>query len=530
MNTIEAGRYALIVATGKYADPKLSALRSPDRDADRLAKALRDPKIGAFEVDVSRNEEADPLRRRLARFFSNRRRDDVLFVHFSCHGIKDESGELYLAAADTEKDVLAATGIEARWLNARIARTRSARVVVLLDCCYSGSFPSGMSSRADEGVDVKEQLGGRGRAVITASTSTEYAYEGNELKGEGQPSVFTGAVVDALETGKADRDQDQRIEVTELYHYVHDRVTEATGNQKPRMSNELEGPFYIARSTYEAPVEPEKLPDELIALIDSPISGARLGAVETLSKMLRSSNRPRAAAARQVLEGMVEDDSKEVSKRAQAALNSRPETPVIMTPDAPGALQRAGEWLRGRGRLVAGVAALAVLGVVMAMVVLGGGSGGGVKLDPSFEPFPARAFTVLVPEGLRPIHTEVELSSGAIQTELQSPDNLLDVQIIQDPNESPADRLDNRARPNAEKQPGYNFRSAGPQTLGNRITQLFEYDEDEPGLGPASVATYFFNAGDSGWRTRAAVAKSVDSSAATAKEIAARMATTLKPH
>jgi uncharacterized caspase-like protein len=173
MNPGDAGRYALIVATGEYTDPKLRALRSPDSDADRLAKVLRDPAIGAFEVDVSRNEEADPLRKRLARFFSNRGRDDLLFLHFSCHGVKDESGELYLAAADTEKDVLSATGIEARWLNARMASTRSARVVVLLDCCYSGSFPSGMRSRADEGVDVKDHLGGRGRAGLTASTTTE---------------------------------------------------------------------------------------------------------------------------------------------------------------------------------------------------------------------------------------------------------------------------------------------------------------------------------------------------------------------
>jgi hypothetical protein len=524
MNT-EPGRYALIVATGEYVDPKLQALRSPDVDADGLAKVLGDPAIGAFAVELSRNEEERDLRRRLARFFSNRRPDDLLFLHVSCHGLKDEAGELYLAAADTEKDVLSATGISARWLNEEIARTRSARVVVLLDCCYSGSFPSGMTSKADEGVNVKDHLGGRGRAVITASTSTEYAYQGDELKGKGQPSVFTGAVIDALETGEADRDQDRRIEVTELYHYVHDRVTEATPHQKPRMSNDLEGPFYIAKSSYEAPVKPAKLDDELIAMIESPISEARLGAVEALSKMLHSSSRARVAGARQALEGMVHDDSDRVKMRAREALGWDEGTGDDDSDRVKKLLGRAGEWLRGRGRLLAGVAALATVGVVLAIVLGDGSDDGGIN----FEPFTkASAFTVNVPMGLRTIHTEARLKTGQIQTELQSPDNQQDVQIVQDPDTPPADRLD-EARSNREKDPGYEFRSTGSQTLGDRSARLFEYDEDEPGLGPASVATYFFNAGGFGWRTRAAVAKDADDSAELANEIATRMASTLEP-
>ena len=55
-------------------------------------------------------------------------------MHFSGHGIKDENGELYLAAKDTEVgDMLSATGISAAWLNDQIGRCRSKRVVVLLD-------------------------------------------------------------------------------------------------------------------------------------------------------------------------------------------------------------------------------------------------------------------------------------------------------------------------------------------------------------------------------------------------------------
>jgi hypothetical protein len=99
-------RHALIVAVSNYRDAKLRALRAPGADARRLATVLGDPAIGGFDVAVAENEEQPQLARRIARFFANRRADDLLLLHFSCHGIKDERGELYLAATDTEVDLL----------------------------------------------------------------------------------------------------------------------------------------------------------------------------------------------------------------------------------------------------------------------------------------------------------------------------------------------------------------------------------------------------------------------------------------
>ena len=87
----------------------------------------------------------------------------------------------------------------------------------------------------------------------------EYAYEGDQLSGEGQPSFFTEAVVEGLRSGKADRDQDRWISVDDLYGYVHESVRAKTPSQTPNMKSELEGPLYIARSVYEPPVEPKQL-------------------------------------------------------------------------------------------------------------------------------------------------------------------------------------------------------------------------------------------------------------------------------
>ena len=114
----------------------------------------------------------------------------------------------------------------------------------------------------------------------------EYAFEGEELTGSGSPSVFTTAVVKGLETGEADRDQDHRISVEELYDYVCEQVREVTPDQSPNMLSHLEGELYVARSSYVAPVPAAELPMELRSAIDSSLAGVREGAVRELGRLL----------------------------------------------------------------------------------------------------------------------------------------------------------------------------------------------------------------------------------------------------
>ncbi|WP_445151770.1 caspase family protein [Baekduia sp. Peel2402] len=258
MSPASGGRHALIVATARYDDPKLDALRAPATDAAALAAVLADPAKGAFEVETVLDQSQGTVARRIASFFRDRRPDDLLLVHFSCHGVKDDRGELFLAATDTEVDLLSATGVSTQWLNDQITRTRSRRTVVLLDCCFSGAFPFGMRPRSPTIIDAPDELQGRGRAIITASSAMEYAFEGDQLTGAGQPSIFTAAIVEGLETGRADLDGDGRVSVDDLYDYVYDRVRERTPSQTPSKKSDLEGPLYLA--TTEGGTLPQEAP------------------------------------------------------------------------------------------------------------------------------------------------------------------------------------------------------------------------------------------------------------------------------
>src|SRR6266536_3573554 len=207
-------RRALIVANGEYDNAGLQRLKSPAADADALADVLANRTISDFDVRVVRNETAHAVQAEVEDLFAEGKRDDVLLLHFSCHGLKNDTGELFFAARNTRPDRLGSTAVPAEFVQRCMRLSRSRSIVLLLDCCYGGAFGQGVAVRASGDANVLDNFpgggfGGRGRAVITASNSIEYAFEGDRLAaGEPQPSVFTSALVEGLRTGEADRDED----------------------------------------------------------------------------------------------------------------------------------------------------------------------------------------------------------------------------------------------------------------------------------------------------------------------------------
>lgn len=242
-------RVALVIATDRYEDAELAQLRAPAQDGEALAAVLRNADIGGFAVETLFNLPAHKLNQALEAFFADRGREDLLLLYFSCHGVKDEDGRLYFAAADTRRKLLRSTAVSAGYVNELMTRSRSRRQVLLLDCCYSGAFARGMLPKGDDAVGSGERFEGRGRVVLTASDAMQYSFEGDEVKGQGRRSVFTRFLVQGLSTGEADRDADGRVSLDELYDYVYDRVVqEAPGQQPGKWAFEVQGDIFVAKS------------------------------------------------------------------------------------------------------------------------------------------------------------------------------------------------------------------------------------------------------------------------------------------
>lgn len=323
-------RVALVVANDQYADPGLRSLAAPAQDAAALAEVLTDPSVGGFEVRVLHNESAQEIRFAVEDFFADRVPEDLLLLHFSCHGLKNAAGELFLAVADTRPTRLASTAVAADFVNRQMADSRAQRIALFLDCCYGGAFPRGMVVRAAGEAQVRDAFagqeqvgGGRGRVIVTASSAMEYAFEGGQLTADAStpaPSVFTSAVVDGLTTGEADKDGDGWVGLTELVGYVTDRVHRVTPNQNPQMwTFGSQGELLIARSRIRR-ITPAPLAPELSQAMESPLPAARFGVVDYLRERLDDADLAQAYAAWQALHRMVGDDSRKVSEAATEAI------------------------------------------------------------------------------------------------------------------------------------------------------------------------------------------------------------------
>lgn len=211
-----------------------------------------------------------------------------------------------------------------------MTRSRSRRIVLLLDCCYSGAFATGLMSRAGDRVEIKERFDGRGRVVLTASSAMEYSFEGDELAGEGRPSVFTSALVRGLATGEADRNRDGWISVDELYDYAYDEVRAVTPSQTPgKWVFDVQGDLYVARSGLEPEPQEVALPGDLLAATKSPFANIRAGAVEELAGLLAGPDESLAGVAREALEELRHDDSHRVAAAAEGVFGGSAAEPVL---------------------------------------------------------------------------------------------------------------------------------------------------------------------------------------------------------
>jgi caspase domain-containing protein/WD40 domain-containing protein len=334
-------RLALLIATSDYNDPALQRLRAPGHDAIDLKGVLRAPQIGGFAVQTLVNRRFGELLRAIEKFCRDRRPDDELLIYLSCHGLLDDSGRLYYAATDTRQQLTASTAVPATWLTDRLDSCRARSQIVILDCCHSGAFAPGSKGQADLALEQRFEPKGRGRIVLTASRRTEYSFEGDHPSGSGVRSVFTRAIVDGLRTGDADRDKDGRITVTDIYHYVYQKVQAAEPRQTPELwTYGAEGDILLAYSVRGAVIEPAALPEDLLVTLQSPLARVRETAVADLAELLDAARPALALSARAALQKISEADSPRIAAIADAALTAAQGT----------AARRVGQELADRGQ------------------------------------------------------------------------------------------------------------------------------------------------------------------------------------
>ncbi|MBD2487435.1 caspase, EACC1-associated type [Aulosira sp. FACHB-615] len=247
-------KVALLIGISEYQEPTLAPLPKAVEDVEAMRRVLENPEMGDFDdVTVLKNPKRQELEREIYNLYANRQKDDLVLLYFSGHGVTVENGDFYFSTCETQKNqnkllpftAVAATSVH-RWMN----ESKSKRRVVILDCCFSGAFAKGLTAKDIGTIDLQQQLGGEGTAILTASTSTQYAFASDDL----DLSIYTQYLVEGIEKGAADKDGDGLIAVDELHDYAKTKVQEASPAMTPEFYPFKDGfRIFLAKSPKDDP-------------------------------------------------------------------------------------------------------------------------------------------------------------------------------------------------------------------------------------------------------------------------------------
>ena len=221
-------KIALLIGVSEFDSVDLPLLPKALADVEAMEDVLCNPELGEFEksnITILKNPKRQTMEDAIYDIFDKRKskKDDLLLFYFSGHGILDESGTFYFSTRETRKDngkLRPTTAIESGYIHKYLNLCRSKRITIILDCCHSGAFAQGLTYKGAGNPQIKEQLGGEGRAILTAATMTQYAW----AKDEYPLSAYTHFLLQGVKTGEADTDGNKYLSMEEIHEYARKKV------------------------------------------------------------------------------------------------------------------------------------------------------------------------------------------------------------------------------------------------------------------------------------------------------------------
>lgn len=208
---------------------------------------------------------------------TNTKVNDMVIVFYAGHGLLDENLDYYLATYNINFNNPSSGGLSYDDLNSLLDSIPAREKILLIDACHSGEVdkeetivaeittnkditfrgarPRGFQSNStisyNNSFELMKELfsdlrKGTGAMVISSAGGGEFAFEGSEWKN----GVFTWSFRQGLSSGKADKNKDDIITISELQEFILNNVVKLTdGKQRPTMRQEnIENDFEIWRN------------------------------------------------------------------------------------------------------------------------------------------------------------------------------------------------------------------------------------------------------------------------------------------
>ncbi|MDR3638884.1 MAG: DEAD/DEAH box helicase [Isosphaeraceae bacterium] len=249
--------HALFIGIDRFASPRINWLNCARRDAVALHALFTDT-FGAGGVLL---EDKNATRAAIEAWFRSVQGcspDDVVIITFSGHG----STTYELMTYDADPRDLSNTAIPLATLSEWFSAVPARRLLCVLDCCFSGGmgakvFVADATPRSAESAQsLLDQMSGRGRLVLTASTSTQRAWE----TGRYRHGLLSYHLIQALQGAEEVVDAG-KVQVYRMLEYVTRRVTADAAasfgkDQHPTLRGQLDGeltwPVFTAGAAYRA--------------------------------------------------------------------------------------------------------------------------------------------------------------------------------------------------------------------------------------------------------------------------------------
>ena len=233
-------KYALLIGNSQFAeDSGLSPLKYTKHDVYRLESVL----LPTYDCVIPVvNENRWQILAEIQGVVDRLKPNDLLLIYYSGHGETFADSKLFLAASNTKKKQLTATGVDYDDILLILKNHYCENVLIILDCCYSG-----MADVISRGEEEAPPLGdvvslSSGVCLMTASSAHEVAKERADYQG----GTFTHYLIQGLQQGIGIHHPDGIIRPQDLYEYAFKSIKNKGYEQTPHIKSSMTGvlPFF----------------------------------------------------------------------------------------------------------------------------------------------------------------------------------------------------------------------------------------------------------------------------------------------
>ena len=274
--------YLTTVAINRYQNESFN-LKYAVKDARDIIRSFSaSDQFGHVFIDSLFNDQVNPENvKKLKQKLSAARHQDVVILFFAGHGMLDENFDFRFASWNVDMNRPSETGMLYDDLEKILDGIPCRNKLMLVDACHSGQVDKDEIRATAEELVTKQQAEGRvikksfnaieqnvfkagmidrrgfelmqeifyglgsstGSQVVVATAGDSYAQESAQWNN----GVFTYTLLNGLQTGEADLNNDKKVTTDELVNYVRDTVKGLTdGNQVPRFREEnLDNHFVV---------------------------------------------------------------------------------------------------------------------------------------------------------------------------------------------------------------------------------------------------------------------------------------------